>query len=74
MEMLINYNLRSVNNTGVNQSVLMPRLVYAIIVRKSTTCKSDFLEKRLSSSKCFNNDSLKQNGETLIVESSSIIF
>ena len=73
MEMLINYNLRSVNNTGVDQSVLMPRLVYVIIVRKLTTCKSDFLEKRHSWSKCFN-DLLKQNGETLIVESSSIII
>ena len=44
-EMLINYTLRSVNNIGVDQSVLMRRLVYAFIVRKSTTCKSGFLEK-----------------------------
>ena len=73
MEMFINYTLRSVNNKGVDQSGLMRRLVYAFIVRKSTTCKSGFLEKRLSSSQCFNN-SLKQNGEVLIVESSSIIL
>ena len=45
MKILINYTLRSVNNIGVDQSVLMRRLVYAFIVRKSTTCKSGFLEK-----------------------------
>ena len=73
MEMLINYNLRSMSSIDVDQYVLIHRLVYAFIVRKPTTSKSDFLEKRLSASKCFN-DLLKQNGQTLIVESSSIII
>ena len=42
------------NNIGVDQSALMRRLVGASIVHKPTTCQSDLLEKRLKSSKCFN--------------------
>ena len=36
-EILTNYNLRSVNNIGVDQSALMRTLVCAFIVRKPTT-------------------------------------